>query len=587
MSVAFSELRQKADAEWQALTAGDKPWIRVGLGTSGEAAGADEAYAALTEALGAEANVTLVGSMGLCYAEPLIDVQLPGGARVFYNNLGADEAADVVGSHLKSGRADASRAFAWHGAERPEGLGAVTRLNELPTVKPQTRLATKLAGDIDPRDLSQYIANGGYSALEKALGDMDSEAVLNEVKASGLRGRGGAAFPTGVKWGFLAPNPAPVKYVLCNCEEGDPGAFNDKGILENCPHTLLEGLILAGYATNSSNGFIFIRQGHTLPIENSRNAVQDAYAAGLLGKNILGSDFSYEVEVALTGDSYVAGEETALMEAIEGKRSQPRYRPPFPAAAGLWGKPSNINNVKTLSYAPTIIRDGADAFKEVGIESTPGTAILCITGAVNRPGMYEIPMGSLTVREAVEEVAGGIRDGKKMKLFQAGGPLFGPIGEEGFDTPIDFDSIGKTTGSLGSGGFIIGDEDVCAVNLVRNLMSFNQFESCGKCFPCRLGMTHMVETLERISQNEGREDDLALMERMGASMRMGSLCGHGQLGYNPVASALKYFEADFRSHMDDKECPTGACGEGQMITPISTRPELMSEPVNFKQLTAR
>ena len=572
MSVIFSELRQKAYAEWLSLTAGDKPWVRVGLGTSGEAAGAEEAYDALIESLGSDANVTLVGSMGLCYAEPLIDVQLPGGARVFYANLSADEVADVVGGHIKSGRANAGRAFAWHGDERPEGLGAVTRLSELPTVRVQTRLATKLAGDIDPRDLSQYIANGGYSALEKALEGMDPASVLDEVKNSGLRGRGGAAFPTGVKWGFLAPNPAPVKYILCNCEEGDPGAFNDKGILESCPHTLLEGLILAGYATNSSNGFIFIRQGHSLPIENSRKAVQDAYAAGLLGQNILGSDFSYDVEVALTGDSYVAGEETALMEAIEGKRSMPRYRPPFPAAEGLWGKPSNINNVKTLAYAPTIIQNGADAFKSIGIESTSGTAILCITGAVNRPGMYEIPMGSLTVREVVEEVAGGIKDGKKMKLFQAGGPLFGPIGEEGFDSPIDFDSIGKTTGSLGSGGIIIGDEDVCAVNLTRNLMAFNQFESCGKCFPCRLGMTHMVETLERISQNVGREDDLALMERMGASMRMGSLCGHGQLGYNPVASALKYFEADFRSHMDDKKCPTGACGEGHMVTPSRTRP---------------
>ncbi|MFP6679957.1 MAG: NADH-ubiquinone oxidoreductase-F iron-sulfur binding region domain-containing protein [Dehalococcoidia bacterium] len=572
MSIAFTELRQKADAEWQALTAGDKPWIRVGLGTSGEAAGAEAVYDALKESLGSKANVSFVGSMGLCYAEPLIDVQLPGVARVFYNNVGASEAPDLVAAHLNSGRADDEMALAWDGDERPEGLGAVPRLTELPTVAVQTRLATRLAGDVDPREMSHYIANGGYSALDKALEDMDPASVLDEVKNSGLRGRGGAAFPTGVKWGFLAPNPAPVKYILCNCEEGDPGAFNDKGILESCPHTLLEGLILAGYATNSSNGVIFIRQGHTLPIENSRKAVEDAYAAGLLGQNILGSDFSYDVEVALTGDSYVAGEETALMEAIEGKRSQPRYRPPFPAAAGLWGKPSNINNVKTLSYAPAIIRDGAEAFKNVGIESTSGTAILCITGAVNRPGMYEVPMGSLTIREAVENVAGGVRDGKAMKMFQAGGPLFGPIGEEGFDSAIDFDSIAQTTGSLGSGGIIIGDDSVCAVNLVRNLMSFNQFESCGKCFPCRLGMTHMVETLERISQNEGLEDDLALMERMGASMRMGSLCGHGQLGYNPVASALKYFEDDFNSHMHEKKCPTGACGEGQMVTPTRTRP---------------
>ena len=295
MSVAFSELRQKADKEWQALTAGDKPWVRVGLGTSGEAAGAQAAYEALAEALGSEATVSLVGSMGLCYAEPLIDVQMPGGSRVFYSNLSADETVDIVAGHVRSGVANADRVFAWHGDRQPDGLGAATRLSDLPAIRPQTRLATRLCGDIHPTDRSQYIANGGYQALEKALSDMDPAAVLDEVKNSGLRGRGGAAFPTGVKWGFLAPNPAPVKYILCNCEEGDPGAFNDKGIVESCPTTLLETSMLAGYATNSSNGVIFLRQGHMLPIENSRRAVRDAYAAGLLGQNILGSAFSYEV----------------------------------------------------------------------------------------------------------------------------------------------------------------------------------------------------------------------------------------------------------------------------------------------------
>ena len=574
MSVAFAELRREAEAAWQQLTGGDRAWIRVGLGTSGEAAGAEEVFEAVRDAVetaGLSANVSLVGSMGLCHAEPLVDVTLPGGPRIFYANVSPGEAAGLVTSHLRDGRPDAGRAFAYDGEAEAGSLNGVPKLGDLPGMAPQVRLATRNCGDIDPRDLHQYVANGGYQALDRALEEMDPAQVLDEVKNSGLRGRGGAAFPAGVKWGFLAPNPSPVKYMLCNCEEGDPGAFNDKGILESDPHTLLEGVILAGYATNASNGYIFIRQGHTLPIENARKAIRDAYAAGLLGRNILGSEFSYDVEVALTGDSYVAGEETALMEAIEGNRAQPRFRPPFPAAFGLWGKPSNINNVKTLSYVPGIVRDGADAFKSVGTESSAGTAILCITGAVNRPGMYEIPMG-MTIRTAIDDLAGGIIGGKQMKVLQTGGPLGGVLGEEGFDVEIDFDAMAKAGAILGSGGIIVGDEDVCVADLTRNLVAFNQFESCGKCYPCRLGTTHMLEILERLTQNRSRPEDLAIMERIGENMKIGSLCGHGQLGYNPISSALQYFAEDFRSHMEDGKCLTGACGDGVMLTPTRTRP---------------
>lgn len=574
MTASFEQLKTRAQQRWNELTAGALPWIRVGGGVSGEAAGAHEVTLALNKAIekaNRRANVTRVGMLGLCYAEPLVDVQLPGGDRIFYANVTPEKAAEIVQTHIAHGVPEASLAFAQVPAPGGSGLAGVPDLNDLPTMKRQVRIATRNSGHIDPRDLLQYVANGGYAALDKALTGMTPAQVLDEVKNSGLRGRGGAAFPTGTKWSFLAGNKSPVKYILCNCEEGDPGAFNDKGVLESDPHTLLEGLILAGYATTSSNGVIFIRQGHEEPIEAARKAVQDAYDAGLLGKNILGSNFSYDVEVALTGDSYVAGEETALMEAIEGKRSMPRYRPPFPAQAGLWQKPSNINNVKTLSYVPQIIANGGAWFKGVGTPGSAGTAILCITGEIQRPGMYELPMG-MTIREVLNQIAGGPPAGKRIKVLQTGGPLGGVLGESDFDVQIDFDAMSKTGAILGSGGIIVGSDDVNVVDLTRNLVAFNQFESCGKCFPCRLGTTHMVEVLDRICQNKARAGDRELMERIGQSMKVGSLCGHGQLGYNPILSAFKYFAAEFDELVKDHKGPVGAFADGTMIVPTRTRP---------------
>jgi len=576
VSVAFEELRTQALARWAGLVDGSGPWVRVGYGTSGQAAGADAVYDAVREAMeefGVDATVSRVGSLGLCYAEPIVDVTLPGGPRVFYANVTPERAREIIQKHVAGGQAVAEWAYAWSGDGAGEDRvpAGVPRLDETEGMRLQKRMVLRNAGDIDPHDILQYIANDGYAALDRALETMEPGQVLEEVKASGLRGRGGAAFPTGVKWGFLAPSAAPLKYVLCNCEEGDPGAFNDKGILESDPHTLIEGVILAGYATASSNGFIFIRQGHGVPIDAARHAVQQAYDSGLLGKNILGSEFSYDIEVALTGDSYVAGEETALMEAIEGKPAKPRFRPPFPAAFGVWGRPSNINNVKTLSYVPTIIREGAQAFKAVGTESSAGTAVLCISGHVERPGMYEVPMG-LTMRQAIEEIAGGAPGGRRVKVLQTGGPLGGVLGEEAFDVQIDFDAMAKAGAILGSGGIIVGDEDVDIVDLVRNMVAFNQFESCGKCYPCRLGTTHMVEILDRICGNAGREGDLELLGRIGETMKVGSLCGHGQLGYSPLSSALRFFGDEFRSRLRGEFEPSGAFGDGSMIAPARTRP---------------
>ena len=421
----------------------NKVVIKVQTGTSGQAVGADEIFSLLSSKKSDKINVIEVGSMGLMYLEPLIVVILPNNDQIFYANVDEKISEKIFNHYSSSNEILKENSFAYESSRNLDA--SIPKLNELPQFAKQLRIATRNFGEVTPGDILQYISTGGYAALNKALFEMSPEDVVEEVKNSGLRGRGGAAFPTGVKWSFLAPNKAPVKYVLCNCEEGDPGAYNDKGIMETDPHTLVEGLILNGYATNSNKSYVFIRQGHDIPINAIERAIAEAYEKGLLGKNILGSDFSFDMEVSLTGDSYVAGEETALMEAIEGKRSTPRFKPPFPAASGLWKKPTNINNVKTISYVPQIIKNGSDWFKSTGTEKSSGTAIVCLSGHINRPGMYEIPMG-MTIDEVLEEVGGGSNSNKPIKMLQTGGPLGGVLGKEAFSTKIDF--IAKLTYSI-------------------------------------------------------------------------------------------------------------------------------------------
>lgn len=573
MSTSFEELQSRAMEHWEELTTGKRAWIRVGGGTSGQAAGADavmSAFETAVESSGVDAYVSMVGASGLMYLEPQVDVLMEDGTRIYYGNVSPDEAQVIVDQHVAEGVPIPGRAYAYSGNKASYSQGLPT-IESMPVIALQERIATKNFGEIDPHDVFQYIATGGYSALNQAVTEMTPEQIVEEVKNSGLLGRGGAAFPAGVKWSFLAPSDAPVKYVLCNCEEGDPGAFNDKGIIESDPHTLIEGLIINGYATRSTHGYVFIRQGHEIPITAANKAISAAYENGLLGANILGTDFSFELEVSLTGDSYVAGEETALMEAIEGKRSTPRFKPPFPAAAGLWQKPTNINNVKTLSYVPSIVRNGSDWFKAIGTETTSGTAIVCLSGHIKYPGMYEVPMG-MTIRDVLEEIGGGVSEGERIKVLQAGGPLNGLLGEEAFDTIIDFAAMSAAGASIGSGGIIVGNETTNVVDLLRSLIAFNQFESCGKCFPCRLGNTHMLEVLDRMCQNKAKSSDLALLERVGMSMKAGSLCGHGQLGFNPIASALKYFGDEIQSSISGDLETGGVFGNGTMILPTRTRP---------------
>jgi NADH:ubiquinone oxidoreductase subunit F (NADH-binding)/(2Fe-2S) ferredoxin len=574
VSEAFQKLLEHANAHQAEIDA--KPWVRIGTGLMGLAAGARDTLGALRAEIlraGVDATISEVGTTGLCYAEPLVDVRMPDGSRVLYGNVDVAKVPQIVQEHIKGGKPVAGLALATEGSD----VTGVPKLAGLPMMRGQVRIALRNAGEYAVGDINQYIARGGFEGLDKALG-MTPEQLVEEVKSSGLRGRGGAAFLTGLKWSFLSGNSSPEKYILCNCEEGDPGAFNDKSILETDPFTLVEGCIIAGFATSASNGIVFIRHGHDEPIDRTRAAIQACYDNGLLGQGILGTDFNFEMDVSLVGESYVAGEETALMEAIEGKRSMPRFRPPFPAAYGVWGKPSNINNIKTISYVPEIIRRGAAWFAAIGTQGTPatedkpavlgssGTAIACLSGDIMYPGLVEVPFG-VTIRHIIEEMGGGDPAGKSLKFLQTGGPLGGVLPADDFDMVLDFNGMVAAGAMFGSGGLIVCNVERSVVDLTRELMAFDQMEACGKCFPCRLGTSHLLEVLERICDGESRDGDLELMERVGTNMKAGSLCGHGQLGYNPVASALRFFRDEFEAQM----AGNGPIPIARFVGPRSTR----------------
>ena len=554
MTKIYSDIKTKASNVANQLIA--KPRIRVSLDMSGFASGADEILEAFEDCIKKykeDVYLTVNGGFGMANEEPLIDIKLPDTGRVFYSKVNVKDVENIFVKHVINRNPIIDRALAV--LDYPELNTVLPELYELPMMKKQLRIALRNAGHIDPENIYEYINVGGYAALEKALSTMDSDEVIDEVIKSGLRGRGGAAFQTGVKWKFLKGSKEPKKFIIGNCEEGDPGAFNDKSILESDPHTLIEGMILAGFATRASNGIVFIRHGHNIPIDRTRLAIKQAYELGFIGENIFGSDFSFDIEVVLVGESYVSGEETALMDAIEGKRAMPRFRPPFPATYGVWGKPSNINNIKTLSYIPAIVGNGSDWFSNIGTAKSTGTAMICLSGNISQPGLVEVPMG-LTIREVIDDCGGGVPGGKEVKLLQTGGPLGGVLSAAQLDIPIDFDAMAKAGAILGSGGIIVGDTDVCAVDLARLLVAFCQYESCGKCFPCRLGTTHLLEILQRICNFKAQDKDLELMTKIGSDMQVGSLCGHGQLGFNPIKSALDYFGDEFNMVMKNKKWPT-------------------------------
>ena len=559
MTEAFGKLAERAEREWAAFARpAERTQIAVGMGIHGLAAGAPDVIEAIESALrraGVEADIHETGGLGLDYAEVIVSITKPGKPRVYFANVTPDSAEGLVESYVVDGAI-------------PDGADVLGAIGDLESGGPpdlfsreefslQRRVATQNCGVIDPANLWHYIANGGYAALEKAVSGMTPEEVIGEIEKSNLRGRGGAAFPAAMKWKFLIGAPGPPKYHLCNAEEGDSGAFNDKHLLESDPFRVIEGITIAGYATKAGGGkgFIFIRTGWDLPIDRIQRALDLAYEHGLLGENILGTDFEFDIEISLTGESYVSGEETALMEAVEGKRAMPRYKPPFPAAAGLWQKPSNINNVKTYSYAPSIVANGGDWFAGIGTERSKGTALVCLSGRVNRPGLYEVPFG-VTLRQVIEVLGGGVPGGKALKFLQTGGPLGGFLPASSLDMPIDFDAMIAAGAMFGSGGIIVGDETDSVLEIAAVLGEFNAEESCGKCFPCRLGTRQIANILERLHSKEATRKELDTALVIGETMKS-SLCAHGHLAENPIKSGYRYFQDEFEASLQNETVQAG------------------------------
>ena len=559
MTEAFGRLAERAEREWAAFARpAERTQIAVGMGIHGLAAGAPDVIEAIESALaraGVEADIHETGGLGLDYAEVIVSITRPGKPRVYFANVTPDSAEGLVESYVVDGAI-------------PDGADVLGAIGDLESGGPpdlfsreefslQRRVATQNCGVIDPANLWHYIANGGYAALEKAVSGMTPEEVIGEIEKSNLRGRGGAAFPAAMKWKFLIGAPGPPKYHLCNAEEGDSGAFNDKHLLESDPFRVIEGITIAGYATKAGGGkgFIFIRTGWDLPIDRIQRALDLAYEHGLLGENILGTGFDFDIEISLTGESYVSGEETALMEAVEGKRAMPRYKPPFPAAAGLWQKPSNINNVKTYSYAPSIVANGGDWFAGIGTERSKGTALVCLSGRVNRPGLYEVPFG-VTLRQVIEVLGGGVPGGKALKFLQTGGPLGGFLPASSLDMPIDFDAMIAAGAMFGSGGIIVGDETDSVVEIAAVLGEFNAEESCGKCFPCRLGTRQIANILERLHGKEATRKELDTALVIGETMKS-SLCAHGHLAENPIKSGYRYFQDEFEASLQNETVQAG------------------------------
>ncbi|MDA8168446.1 MAG: NADH-quinone oxidoreductase subunit NuoF [Nitrospiraceae bacterium] len=422
----------------------------------------------------------------------------------------------------------------------------------------QIKVVLHDCGEIDPEDIGAYIERGGYEAAKKVLSELGPADVIELVKKSGLRGRGGAGFPTGVKWEAARKSPGDVKYIICNADEGDPGAFMDRSVIEGNPHSVIEGMIIAAYSVGASNGYVYIRAEYPLAVERLRIALDAARQKNLLGKNILGSGLDFDIKVKLGAGAFVCGEETALIASIEGERGMPRAKPPFPVASGLWGKPTVINNVETLANIPCIIRKGAEWFASLGTEKSRGTKVFALTGKVKNTGLIEIPMG-IPLRDIVFEIGGGIENGKKYKAVQTGGPSGGCIPEDCLDVKIDYESLMQLGAIVGSGGMIVLDEDDCMVNVARYFLNFTQSESCGKCVPCRVGTKRLLEILDRITKGEGREGDIELLEKLSQDIKLTSLCGLGQTAPNPVLSTLKYFRHEYEAHIRDRKCPAKAC----------------------------
>jgi NADH-quinone oxidoreductase subunit F len=525
--------------------------VVVGLGSCGIAAGALEVKQALESELAQRdlaIPVEVTGCNGACHREPIVEVYGPNGDHWTYGGLGAKQIPELVERHLVAG--EPVREWTFQAGEVAEEVSAF--------FSKQKRIALRNCGEINPEEIDQYLARGGYEALRRVLSQGEPDAVIEEIKASGLRGRGGGGFPTGLKWRFTRDAPGETKYIICNADEGDPGAFMDRSILEGDPHSVLEGMAIAGYAVGAGEAYIYCRAEYPLAIKRLRIAIAQAEERNLLGERIMGTDFSFRVKIKEGAGAFVCGEETALIFSIEGRRGMPRRRPPFPATSGLWGKPTNINNVETYANVPWIIRNGGAAFAAMGTEKSKGTKVFALAGKVRRGGLVEVPMG-ITIREVLEEIGGGSDTGAPLKAVQMGGPSGGCIPASMFDTRIDYEEVTRTGAIMGSGGMVVMDETSCMVDIAKFFLDFTQKESCGKCTFCRVGTLRMLEILERITAGEGRMEDLELLEELAVKIKETSLCGLGQTAPNPVLTTLRYFREEYEAHVAEHRCPARTC----------------------------
>lgn len=549
------------------IAAGEKrARITVHKGTCGIAAGAQMVHDTIMEEISkndlGDVLVATSGCMGICCREPLITVGERGKDTIVYEHLDKNKMVQIFKEHIMGGAVQKDFVMA-RGKEQEMPSEAVAEKNiphlkETPFFRKQKTIALKNRGLIDAEKIDEYIARDGYMGIAKALTEMTPDEVIEEVKKSGLRGRGGAGFPTGLKWTFAKKARGEMKYVLCNADEGDPGAFMDRSVLEGDPHTVLEGMIIGGYAIGAHKGYIYCRAEYPLAVKMLTRAVEQAKEYGLIGKDILGSGYSLDIEIYQGAGAFVCGEETALMASIEGRRGMPRPRPPFPANQGLWDKPSVLNNVETYACIPQIILEGGDWFASIGTKNSKGTKVFALTGCVNNVGLVEVPMGT-SVRDIVFEIGGGIPGDKKIKAVQLGGPSGGCIPDSTLDTPIDYEEITKLGAIMGSGGLIVMDEDSCMVDAARFFMEFCQEESCGKCTPCREGTKRMLEILTRICNGKGKDGDIKLLEEMAPYVKDNSLCGLGQTAPNPVLTTIRYFRGEYEAHIYKDKCPAGAC----------------------------
>ncbi len=517
--------------------------FRVGLSSCGVASGGIAVREALQAELGPAHQVKAVGCNGMCHCEPIVEVVDKAGGVTRYGHVTPDSAREIARKHLRPRK--------WYSFWRQEDHAPA----ESTYLDKQKRIVLENCGEIDPLSIDDYLARQGYRGLEMAL---NGAPVIETILKSGLRGRGGAGFPTGRKWTLARAEKSLEKYVVCNGDEGDPGAFMDRLVLEADPHRVIEGLAIAAYAVGASEGFLYIRAEYPMAVQNIRRAIAAAEGKGYLGENILNSGFSLHLEVREGAGAFVCGEETALIQSLEGKRGMPKLRPPYPIVQGYRGKPTVINNVETLAAVPWIIRHGDEAYAQYGTAKSKGTKVFALAGKIQRGGLIEVPMG-ITIREVVEEIGGGIRNGRKLKAVQMGGPSGGCIPERLADTPIDYESLPKTGAIMGSGGMVVLDDQDCMVDIAKFFLQFTQAESCGKCTFCRIGTKRMLEILERICAGKGKAEDLETLETLADYVSRGSLCGLGQTAPNPVATTLRYFREEYEAHIFEKRCPAGKC----------------------------